>query len=286
MPATATPAGVSDVFPTPQLEGIARERREVRFDSDGVTLAGELDLPEGDGPPPLVFVIHHSGPMPRDTYGYLAELLLKEGYAVFRFDKRGTGLSEGEYGCCESDDALAAYRAAMQQTDVDRCSVFVVAQSIGTQYLADRFTDYAHAQPPRGVALLSNLLAADRIGAIAAPVHIVVSDSEPNVDAVGRLAAEAHQALTAMESSYYVADDTEHTLFDIRLGTPDWSNPEWARRYHRGAMQSLIDWLDGLRRESRDCLTPGMGMPGLRHLRSESGDRCAVDSIPLLEARS
>jgi len=261
------PTATGDALPTPQLEGTARERREVRFDSSGVTLAGELDLPAGEGPAPLVFVIHHSGPAPRDAYGYLAELLLKEGYAVFRFDKRGTGLSEGDYGCCESDDALAAYRAAIRQAGVDRCNVFIVAQSIGTQYLAERFADYARAQPPRGVALLSNLLSADRIGGIAAPIHIVVSDSEPDVDAVSRSAAEAHQALTALESSYYVADHTEHTLFDIRLGTLDWSNPEWVRRYHQGAMQSLIDWLDRLRRVGPPCVPP-------------------VDPIQLHEARS
>jgi hypothetical protein len=80
------------VPPTPQLEGIARERRQVRFVSQGVTLAGELDLPLGDAPAPLVFVIHHSGPVDRDSYGYLAELLVKEGYAVFRFDKGAVAL--------------------------------------------------------------------------------------------------------------------------------------------------------------------------------------------------
>ena len=243
-PAPATPA---DVFPTPQLADIARERREIRFESDGVTLAGELDLPDGAGDAPLVFIIHHSGEVPRDAYGYLAEILLKEGYAVFRFDKRGTGLSEGTYGCCESEDALVAYRAAVAQPGVDRGNVFIVAQSIGTQYLADRFADYAVAQPPRGVVLLSSLLGAEQIGVIAAPVHIIVSDSEPELDAVSRAAAEAHRAQHGLGASYYVADRTEHTLFEIESGPIDWSKPEWVRRYHRGAMQSLIEWLSSHR---------------------------------------
>ncbi len=240
-PAPATP---TDVFPTPQLAGVARERREVRFESDGVTLAGELDLPMAEGNAPLAFIIHHSGEVARDAYGYLAEILLKEGYAVFRFDKRGTGLSEGTYGCCESQDALAAYRAAVAQPGVDRRNVFIVAQSIGTQYLADHFADYAQAQPPRGVVLLSSLLGAEQIGAIAAPIHIIVSDSEPELDAVGRAAAEAHQAQHGLGASTYVADHTEHTLFEIESGPIDWSKPGWVRRYHRGAMHSLVEWLN------------------------------------------
>ena len=170
------------VPPTPRLEGIVRERRQVRFASQGVILAGELDLPLGDSPAPLVFVIHHSGPVDRDSYGYLAELLVAEGYAVFRFDKRGTGMSGGEYGCCESKDALAAYRAAIAQDGIDHCNVFIVAQSVGTEHLAERFEEYVRARPPCGVAFLSNLLDAGSIDVIAAPVHIIISDSEPNAD--------------------------------------------------------------------------------------------------------
>jgi pimeloyl-ACP methyl ester carboxylesterase len=232
------------VPPTPQLEGITRERRQVRFASQGVTLAGELDLPLGDAPAPLVFVIHHSGPVDRDSYGYLAELLVAEGYAVFRFDKRGAGMSDGEYGCCESKDALAAYRAATAQDGIDPCNVFIVAQSVGTQYLAERFEEYVRVHPPRGVVLLSNLLDANSIDVIAAPVHIIISDSEPEVDQFGRAAAKAHRDTYSFGASYYVAEHTEHTLFDVRAGPIDWNDPEWPRRYHRGAMQSLIEWLN------------------------------------------
>jgi pimeloyl-ACP methyl ester carboxylesterase len=239
--------------PTPQLEGITRERRQVRFPDRDVDLAGELDLPFGTGPAPLVFVIHHSGPVDRDAYGYLAELLVVEGYAVFRFDKRGTGLSEGQYGCCEADDVLAAYRAAVVQEGVDRCNVFIVAQSIGTQHLAGQFEQYVQAQAPRGVVLLSNLLDQDGITAIAAPVHIIVSDSEPDIEAVSQAAAEAHQSRYPFGASYYIAEHSEHTLFDIRSGPIDWADPGWTRRYHRGAMQSLINWLNSQRGSVEDC---------------------------------
>lgn len=241
------------VPPTPQLAGITHERRQLHFASQGVTLAGELDLPLGDAPAPLVFVIHHSGPVDRDSFGYLAELLVKEGYAVFRFDKRGTGVSDGEYGCCESQDALAAYRAAVTQHGIDRSNVFIVAQSVGTEHLAKRFEEYVQAHPPHGVVLLSNLLDADSIEVIAAPVHIIISDSEPNVDQLGRAAAEAHRRTYPFGASYYVAEQTEHTLFDISTGPIDWNDPAWVQRYHRGAMESLINWLNDHVVTSESC---------------------------------
>jgi acetyl esterase/lipase len=153
-------------------------------------------------------------------------------------------MSEGEYGCCESEDALAAYRAATAQDGIDDRNVFFVAQSIGTQHLAERFEQYVQVHPPRGVVLLSNLLDAGSIDAVAAPIHIIVSDSEANIDAIGPAAAEAHMREYALGASYYIAEHTEHNLFDISTGPIDWDDPEWVRRYHRGAMQSLIDWLD------------------------------------------
>lgn len=236
-----------DASPPPRLEGLARERREVRFSSAGATLAGELDLPVGEEPAPLVVVIHHSGPVGRDAYGYLAEILLAEGYAVFRFDKRGTGASGGTYGCCESADALAAYQSAVAQAGINRRQVFIVAQSIGTTHLAEQFPAYAATQQPAGVALLSNLLRADTITRIAAPVHIIVAASEPDVAAIGPDAAAAHQSALTFGASFYIAEGAEHTLFDISAGPIDWSDPAWVERYHRGAMASLMEWLASLR---------------------------------------
>jgi pimeloyl-ACP methyl ester carboxylesterase len=239
---------------TPDLDGVARERRQVQFPSEGVMLAGELDLPVGTTSPPLVFVIHHSGPVDRDAYGYLAELLAAERYAVFRFDKRGTGISEGEYGCCEGDDALAAYRAAMGEEGFDRSRVFIVAQSIGTRHLADRFSEYVVVQPLCGVVLLSNLLGPDEIGVISAPILIVLSDSEPDLDRLGRAAAQAHRDMYPFGASYYVAEGSEHTLFDVSAGPIDWDDPQWPQRYHRGAMRSVLDWLEARSTPLAECV--------------------------------
>lgn len=250
-PSDAPAPTPTDAQPTPQLAGIARERREVSFQSGDAILAGELDLPVGEGAAPLVFIIHHSGPVTRDAYGYLAEILLPEGFAVFRFDKRGVGRSEGEYGCCEADDALAAYRAAVSQSGIDPERVLIVAQSIGARHLADRFAAFQAIRQPLGVALLSNLLGPDEITAIAAPVLVIVADSEPELMRIGPEAATAHRAALPFGADLYIAKGAEHTLFDVTDGPIDWSDPSWTRRYHRGAMTRLVEWLHNTAENNR-----------------------------------
>jgi hypothetical protein len=81
----------------------------------------------------------------------------------------------------------------------------------------------------------------------------VISDSEPHVDQLGHLAAEAHQAKYPYGATYYIAEQTEHTLFDVSTGPIDWNDPAWTERYNRGAMQSLVDWLDDHKIDSESC---------------------------------
>ncbi|MER3458141.1 MAG: alpha/beta hydrolase [Chloroflexota bacterium] len=219
--------------------------QEVSFQSeDGTRLAGQLDRPPGQANPPLVFIIHHSGAVDRDAYQYLAARLVPAGYAVFRFDKRGTGRSEGTYGCCEDSDALAAYRAAVAQDGIDMSRVFIIAQSIGTQILAKRFEEFARIYRPAGVVLLSSLLPAEDILAIKAPLHIIISDSKPDLAALGEGAVKAHRAAYSYGASYFIAPHTEHTLFDISDGPIDWSDPNWPEKFSQDAWLSLLGWLE------------------------------------------
>ncbi len=219
--------------------------QEVAFHSeDGIPLAGQLDRPPGQVRPPLIFIIHHSGAVDRDAYQYLAARLVPAGYAVFRFDKRGTGRSGGIYGCCEDSDTLAAYRAAVAQDDIDTRHIFIVAQSIGTRILAERFEEFARIHRPAGVALLSSLLPGEDILAIKAPLHIVISDSEPDLAALGEDAVKAHRAAYNYGASYFIAPHTEHTLFDISEGPIDWSDPGWPEKFSQDAWLSLLGWLE------------------------------------------
>ena len=222
--------------------------REVRFRSaDGTALAGQLDLPPRVERPPLVMIVHHSGPVDRDAYQYLAALLVPEGYAVFRFDKRGNGESGGTYGCCEEEDALAAYQAAVTQEGFDPERVFIVAQSVGTQIVARRFQEFQSIHPVRGVVLLSSLLEGKEILPIESPLFILVSDHEPNVRALTEDAVAAYRQKVGEGADYFIAPNTEHTLFDVSQGPIDWSDPRWPLRFSAEAAQNLLQWLEAHR---------------------------------------
>jgi pimeloyl-ACP methyl ester carboxylesterase len=194
--------------------------------------------------PPFVFILHHSGPVDRDAYQYLAARLVPAGYAVFRFDKRGNGQSAGTYGCCEADDAVAAYRAGVMQGGYDPTRVYIVAQSLGTEILAQRFDDFEAIHLPRGAVLLSSLLTDEQILNVRVPVHIIVSDSEPELRSITEAATRAHRAAYPFGADFDVIPNTEHTLFDISAGPMDWSDPRWPRRFHPDAWASLLNWLD------------------------------------------
>ncbi len=77
----------------------------------GITLAGTLTLPKGDGPFPAVLLITGSGPQDRDEtiFGHkpflvLADDLTRRGIAVLRVDDRGVGDSTGSLRTATSAD--------------------------------------------------------------------------------------------------------------------------------------------------------------------------------------
>ncbi len=75
------------------------EPEEIAFDSGPFHIIGELRLPAGDGPYPMILFVHGDGPNNRTsgvTYPPIMERMLRAGYATFAWDKPGTGESTGE----------------------------------------------------------------------------------------------------------------------------------------------------------------------------------------------
>jgi len=110
--------------------------------AEGVTLAGTLTLPEGDGPFPAAILISGSGPQDRDetVFGHqpflvLADHLTKQGIAVLRYDDRGTAQSTGDYSVATSadfaTDANAAFEYLMTRTEINHESIGFVGHSEG-----------------------------------------------------------------------------------------------------------------------------------------------------------
>jgi len=111
---------------------------DISFSSAGLTLSGALHLPDGHdgGPLPCIIVLHGFGSNKEATNVRLPVAMLNSwGYAAFRFDMRGCGQSEGEFGkviCLEQvEDTRAAIDALQRRPDIDPQRIGVLGSSIG-----------------------------------------------------------------------------------------------------------------------------------------------------------
>jgi len=71
---------------------------EIAFSSGSFRIVGDLRLPEGAAPHPVVLFVHGDGANDRTsgvTYPPIMERMLRAGYATFAWDKPGTGESSG-----------------------------------------------------------------------------------------------------------------------------------------------------------------------------------------------
>lgn len=109
--------------PQDPVEPLPYRAEDVTFDNPaaGVTLAGTLTLPEGEGPYPAVALLSGSGAQRRDAdlaghrlFLVLADHLTRHGIAVLRYDDRGVGESTGDYGAATSADFAADAAAAAE----------------------------------------------------------------------------------------------------------------------------------------------------------------------------
>lgn len=96
---------------------------EVTFSSPaaGVTLAGTMTLPKGNGPFPAALLIGGSGPQDRDEtianhrpFLLIADALTRKGIAVLRYDKRGVGKSSGNADAATTLDLAVDAQAGLE----------------------------------------------------------------------------------------------------------------------------------------------------------------------------
>ena len=87
--------------------------RDVTFDNGDVRLAGTLTVPNSPGRHPAIVITHGANVGERDffMYRYVADLCGRNGVAVLRYDRRGSGASTGDFQTANfadlADDALA-----------------------------------------------------------------------------------------------------------------------------------------------------------------------------------
>ncbi|RQO30318.1 alpha/beta hydrolase [Taibaiella sp. KBW10] len=108
----------------------------------GIQLAGTLSLPEQKGTYPVVVLVSGSGPQNRDEellghkpFLVLADFLTRNGFAVLRYDDRGTAASTGNFAKATTrdfaDDALAAVAYLRTRKEINKKKIGIIGHSEG-----------------------------------------------------------------------------------------------------------------------------------------------------------
>lgn len=215
---------------------------DVVFAGDGVQLSAQIDYPQSAPPAsgyPLLFMLHHAGCENRTGYLHYSKIGLAAGFAVFRWDKRGTGRSGSTGGGDTTADAVSAYRTALDLPSVDPSRVVIIAQGAGSGMLGSAYERFAQHQKPFGVVLLSNFLDENAIQVINAPIQIIMGEHDWNPHAqFAKAAAEAHEAKYQLGTRYFIAPDVDRTLM-IPID-------ETQKQFHPQAAATLQNWLETL----------------------------------------
>ena len=119
-------------------------KEDIKFENlqDSVSLAGTLTLPTNKKDLPAIVLVSGSGPQNRDEemmghrpFWVIADYLTNLGYAVLRYDDRGTFDSEGDFSTATTldfaRDASAAVDYLKKRPEVDSTKIVVIGHSEG-----------------------------------------------------------------------------------------------------------------------------------------------------------
>jgi alpha/beta superfamily hydrolase len=136
------------------------KKTRVSFSSGGLVLEGILVIPEGDGPFPAVIVCHphplYGGSMDNNVVNSLSETLEQASLASLKFNFRGVGGSQGEFGqgIGEREDVKAAISFISTVKEVDSKRIGLAGYSAGAGFALpasfndDRIKALAAVSPP------------------------------------------------------------------------------------------------------------------------------------------
>nr|QQZ49966.1 alpha/beta hydrolase [Phenylobacterium glaciei] len=114
--------------------------------ADGSRLSGTLTRPPGPGPHRVIVLSTWQGQVDRDQtvaghkpFALWADHLTRRGFATLRYDKRGTGISEGRFDTASTGDFAAdlACAVAFLRTPPDLGAVGLLGHSEGGHISAD-----------------------------------------------------------------------------------------------------------------------------------------------------
>jgi hypothetical protein len=206
----------------------------------GITLAGTLTAPNGDGPFPAVVLISGSGAQDRDEalaghkpFLVLSDYLTRQGIAVLRCDDRGFGKSTGDAEVATTEDfvqdALAAVTLFKTRKDIDVMKIGLVGHSEGgmiAPIVAARSQDVAFVVMMAGVGIRMGDLLVRQVSDIAranGSHDVIVTYSATAIRRMCQIAASTadttlvRQQLDAVADSLTdqlsALDPTKHQMF-------------------------------------------------------------------------
>lgn len=113
------------------------KRLRVNFPSGSLQLEGRLEIPEGKSPFPAVVVCHphslHGGSMNANVVYGIGLALAQASIVALRFNFRGVGGSDGEFGngIGEQEDVAAAISFIIAREEVDKSRIGLAGYSFG-----------------------------------------------------------------------------------------------------------------------------------------------------------
>jgi alpha/beta superfamily hydrolase len=116
------------------------DRREISFASGKLLLEGILAVPKGAGPFPVVILCHphplYGGSMNNNVVYTVSETLTQSSLASFRFNFRGVGASQGEFGhgIGEQEDVEAAISFVSAVKELDSGRIGLAGYSAGAAF--------------------------------------------------------------------------------------------------------------------------------------------------------
>src|SRR6266550_232793 len=133
-PTAACPAPPTTFGPPISVAG--HQEIAIEYACEGAVQRGTLYSPDGPGPHPAVVWVHGAGLETRLGFGGVVVPLIESGVAVFSYDKRGVGQSQGT--CCAGDsghfnllaaDVAGAVAALATRSDLRRDEIGLIGAS-------------------------------------------------------------------------------------------------------------------------------------------------------------
>ena len=108
-------------------------REDVRFANGDVRLAGTLISPKNGARHPAIILVHASGAEDREYMLPFARFLVRRGFAVLGYDKRGVGGSTGDWHTATyqdlAGDVVAAFDYLKTRPDIDHTRIGLLGWS-------------------------------------------------------------------------------------------------------------------------------------------------------------